>query len=170
MSDVEQIVQDLAVLSALKKIIAEAETAAKTDLQKHLARGTVYAYAGDTPTDDEQLGYATVPKPSQPKPVVDIEDEARVLPWAVDDFGDEVATFRLTEQGRKSVIARVLKLHEQAGSPAEFEFEGVVVRVPEVRPSAPRFTPSKNVVELVEGMVRAGRLSIADVLELEAGE
>ncbi|MGF7125049.1 hypothetical protein [Rhodococcus sp. BE178] len=165
---IESIVTDLAAIAAVKKIVADAEAAKKVELQAELTRGTVYAYADDDKS--VQLGYASVPKPTQPKPTVEIEDEARVLPWALDMFGESVASFQLTEQGRKSVIEYALADHMHAGAPAEYDgVEGVRVRVPEARPSTPRFTPEKNVVELVQGMVRSGRLSLSTILELDGG-
>lgn len=162
----EEIVQDLAMIAAVKKIVADAETSLKEELQSELRRGTVYAY------DDngEQLGFASVPKPSQPKPQVEIADEARVLPWAVEMFGESAMTFRLTEQGRKSVIAYALGEHEAAGEPTKFDqVEGVTVTVPDAKPATPRFTPDKKVVTLVQGMVQRGKLSLASVLELPGG-
>lgn len=164
MSDVEQIVLDLAQIAAAKKLLADVEKDRKDALQAELSRGTVYAYTGDK----QELGYASVPKPTQPKPVIEIADEARAFGWVCDTFGeDSVETVvRLTEQGRKSLDAAVLLAHETAGKPAEFEFEGVSVRVPEARPSTPRFTPAKNVVELVQQMARAGELSFSALLEI----
>lgn len=164
----ESIVTDLAAIAAVKKIVADAEAAKKAELQAELTRGTVYAYADEAKTT--QLGYASVPKPTQPKPTVEIEDEARVLPWAIDMFGDSVASFQLTEQGRKSVIEYALADHKSAGAPDDYDgIEGVRVRVPQARPSTPRFTPEKNVVELVQGMVRDGRLSLSTILAIEGG-
>ncbi len=165
-TDLESVVTTLALVAALKNKLAEVEKTAKVELAAHLTRGTVYAFDGLDNTDEHQLGYASVPKPTQPKPVVEIDDEARVLPWAVDEFGDSAATYRLSEQGLASVRARALAAHKAAGSPERFEFDGVVVTVPPARPASPRFTASKNVDALVEAMVRDGRLSVAQVLEL----
>lgn len=165
---IESIVTDLAAIAAVKKIVGNAEDAKKAELQSELPRGTVYAYADEAKT--VQLGYASVPKPTQPKPTVEIEDEARVLPWAIDMFGDSVASFQLTEQGRRSVIEYALADHKSAGSPPVFDgVDGVVVRVPGPRPATPRFTPEKNVVELVQGMVRDGRLSLSAIRAIEGG-
>ncbi|MDF3309791.1 hypothetical protein P3H15_32755 [Rhodococcus sp. T2V] len=162
----EEIVQDLAMVAAVKTIAGTAETELKKELQEELRRGTVYAY------DDEgtQLGVATVPKPSQPKPAVAIDDEARVLPWAVEMFGESAMTYRLTEQGRKSVIEYALAEHKAAGEPEKFDkVEGITVTVPAAKAATPRFTPDKKVVELVQGMVKRGKLSLASVLELGRG-
>ncbi|NCL73726.1 hypothetical protein [Rhodococcus sp. YH1] len=167
-TDLEAIVTKLALVAALKNKLADVEKTAKAELAANLTRGTVYAFDGIDDTDTHQLGYASVPKPTQPKPVVEIDDEARVLPWAIDEFGDSAATYRLTEQGLASVKARALAAHKAAGSPERFEFDGVVVTVPAPRPSTPRFTASKNVDALVEDMVRTGRLNITDVLALPA--
>ena len=85
---ITEITRDLAAIIAAKKIVAEAEEAAKAELREALPRGTAYA------VDDngDPLGTATVPKPSTPSPTAAIEDEARVLPWATELFGDGIAT------------------------------------------------------------------------------
>lgn len=165
MSDIEQIVKDLAAIAAVKKLVADAEKTAKSALQDQLQRGTVYAFV-----DGQELGCANVPKPSQPRPVVQVVDESLAFCWMVEEFGEgSVETVvRLTEQGRKSLELAVLSEHAKAGSPSEFSHEGVTVTVPDLRPSTPRFTPAKNVVELVQAMVRRGDLSIAGLLEIEA--
>lgn len=153
MSDVEQIVKNLATITAVEKILTDAKKAAKDALQAQLSRGTVYAYSGD-----DELGYASVPKPSQPKPQVVVEDEAQMLAWMVDEFGDGIIETRvqLTEQGRKSLELRAVKE----------TIPGVAVTIPEPRPASPRFTPSKNVVALVQGMVQRGELSVTHLLEI----
>lgn len=154
MSDVEQIVRDLAAIAAAKKLLADAEKSAKDALQAQLQRGTVYAFTGD----EQELGYASVPKPSQPKPQVTIVDEAQAFAWMVEEFGDDVieTKVQLTEQGCKSLDARILK----------GPIPGVEVTTPEPRPATPRFTPAKNVVELVQGMAARGELSFASLLEI----
>ncbi|EOM77663.1 hypothetical protein DW322_08690 [Rhodococcus rhodnii] len=162
---IEQIVKELAAITAAEKLVAAAKTAKKDELQAQLTRGTAYAYAA-VGGEQVELGYATVPKPSVPKPRVEIVDEARVLPWAVDAFGDSVLTTRLSEQGRKSVIEAALIAHETGD-----ELDGVAVSVPAATVPTPRFTPAKNVVELVQGMVARGEISLGDVLALpQAGE
>jgi len=155
MSDVEQLVRDLAAIAAVEKLLAEAKKSTKAALQEQLQRGTVYAYSGD-----DELGYASVPKPSQPKPVIEIVDEAEAFAWMVDEFGEgSVETkVQLTEQGRKS-----LEAYAGAGG---VEVPGVQVTVPEPRPATPRFVPAKNVVELVQGMVQRGEFSFASLLEI----
>lgn len=167
MSEIDAVVRDLAAIAAAEKLLAEAKANAKARLSEHLARGTVYAYTADR----QELGYATVPKPSKPKPNIVVTDEAQVFPWLIDQFGPEVieTTVRLTEQGRKSLEAYVLAAHEGAGSEDYFDLPGVSVTVPPVKDPVPRFTPAKNVVELVQGMVRSGELSLTEVLALEGG-
>lgn len=153
MSDVEQIVKDLAAITAMEKLLADAKRTAKDALQAQLSRGTVYAFTGD-----QELGYASIPKPSQPKPVIQIVDEAEAFAWMVDEFGEDVIETRvqLTEQGRKSFESAALN-----GS-----VPGVEVTVPEPRPATPRFVPAKNVVELVRGMAERGELSFTTLLEI----
>ena len=52
--DLETITRDLAVVAALKSVLAERESALKADAKELLTRGTVYAYADEDAT--EQLG------------------------------------------------------------------------------------------------------------------
>ncbi|MFC9768919.1 hypothetical protein [Rhodococcus jostii] len=168
---VEAIVRDLAKCAAAEQILTAAKATLKARLQQELRQGTVYAfdYPGEG-MDPIQLGYATIPKPSHPKPQVEIDDEARVLVWAVEMFGESAMTVRLTEQGRASVIAYALDRHAADGKPAVFAgVDGVIVRLPQARPAAPRFTPAKNVVELVRGMVARGAMSFADLIAIEEG-
>ncbi|MDV2477228.1 hypothetical protein F8M49_21150 [Rhodococcus zopfii] len=128
MSDIETTVRNLAAIAAAKKLLAEAEAREKSALAGQIARGTAYAYTAS----GEELGYATVPKPTQPKPVVTITDEAQVFPWLVDAFGPEVIEQRvmLTEQGRASLEAFMLEEHKAAGSEGYFDLPGVSVSVP----------------------------------------
>lgn len=113
MSDIETTVRNLAAIAAAKKLLAEAEAREKAALAGQITRGTAYAYTAA----GVELGYATVPKPTQPKPVVTITDEAQVFPWLVETFGPDVIEERvvLTEQGRASLDAYVLEAHKAAG-------------------------------------------------------
>lgn len=160
MNALERVVQDLALITATEQKLAAVKAERKATLAQELSRGTVYAYDGLGTDEENQLGYATVPKPTQPKPVVSIDDEAVVIPWALEQFGDGVITTRLTEQGRSSVVE---------AAKAGVEVPGVSVTVPEKRPGTPRFVPSKRVAELVQSMVDRGELDVRTVLELPVG-
>jgi len=160
MNALEHVVTDLALITATEQKLAAVKAERKAALAAELSRGTVYAYDGLGTDEDNQLGYATVPKPTQPKPVVSIDDESVVIPWAVEEFGDGVITTRLTEQGRTSIMEAA-----KAGT----QIPGVTVTVPEKRPGTPRFVPSKRVAELVQGMVDRGVLDVRTVLELPLG-
>lgn len=168
MTDIETTVRNLATIAAAKKLLAEAEAREKAALASQVTRGTNYAYT----TAGEELGYATVPKPTQPKPNVTITDESQLFPWLVEEFGPEVIEQRvvLTEQGRKSFEAYMLEAHKAAGSETFFDMPGASVSVPPTRDPAPRFTPAKNVVELVRGMAARGELDLSEVLALAGGE
>lgn len=167
MTDIETTVRNLATIAAAKKLLAEAEAREKAALASQVTRGTNYAYT----SAGEELGYATVPKPSKSSPSIVITDEAQMFPWLVETFGPEVIEQRvvLTDQGRKSFEAYVLEAHKAAGSEDYFDLPGVSVTVPEVKAPAPRFTPAKNVVELVRGMAARGELDLSEVLALEGG-
>ncbi|MCB8909019.1 hypothetical protein KUG88_02565 [Rhodococcus rhodochrous] len=167
MNDLNTTIRNLAAIAAAKKLLAEAEAREKAALSSLVVRGTNYAYT-DT---GEELGYATVPKPSKPKPTIVITDEAQAYALAVDLFGEDVIEQRieLTEQGRKSFEAYILEEHKRAGSEDYFDLPGVAVSVPPAKDPAPRFTPAKNVVELVRGMAERGALNLSEVLAIEGG-
>lgn len=168
MTGIETTVRNLAAIAAAKKLLADAEAREKAALKKELKRATVYAF---TASGDE-LGRATVSKPRQSKPSVVITDEAQMFPWLVEEFGPEVIEERmvLTDQGRKSFEAYMLEAHKAAGSETFFDMPGASVSVPPTRDPAPRFTPAKNVVELVRGMAARGELDLSEVLALAGGE
>lgn len=167
-TDINTAVRTLALVAAAKKQLAEVEARAKSTLAAQLRRGTVYAHnaAG------VELGYATVPKASKPKPHIVITDEAQVFAWLTELFGDGMVetVVQLTEQGRKSFEAYVLERYEAEGCPDYFDLPGVAVSSPPVRDPAPRFTPSRNIVDLVQEMTASGELSWTEVLALEGGE
>jgi hypothetical protein len=167
-NDISTTVRNLAAIAAAKKLLADAEAREKAALSSLVIRGTNYAYTADR----QELGYATVPKPSRGKPHVVVTDEAQMLAWMVDEFGEDIVETKvqLTEQGRKSLEEFALAEHEESGSPDYFDLPGVSVTVPPAKTPVPRFTPAKNVVELVQGMVRSGELSLTEVLALESGE
>lgn len=166
MTDITVTVRTLAAVAAVKKLLADVEQSAKRDLAATLTRGTVYAHTGA----GVELGYATVPKPARPKPRIDIVDEAQLLAWMVGEFGEDVVETRvqLTEQGRASLDAYVDAL-VASGSDSAGAIPGVEITTPPPRPAAPRFTPAKDIVELVRGMAAAGELDLSEVLALGAG-
>lgn len=168
MNDIATTVRNLAAIAAAEKLLAAAKAREKAALASQVTRGTNYAYTAA----GEELGYATVPKPTQPKPSIVITDEAQMFPWLVETFGSEVIEERvvLTDQGRKSFEAYVLEAHKAAGSEDYFDLPGVSVTVPPARDPAPRFTPAKNVVELVRGMAARGELDLSEVLALGGGD
>ncbi|AOD23836.1 hypothetical protein IM25_21485 [Rhodococcus sp. p52] len=168
MSEISSAVRNLAAIAAAKQLLAKAEAAAKAELSAELKRGTVYAHTAA----GEELGYATVPKPSKPKPSIEVVNEAELFAWMVDQFGDEVieTKVQLTEQG-----LRLLWTHVESAVALAEPFDatlppGVEVSIPPAKVPTPRFTPAKNVVELVQGMYFRGELNLSDVLALEGGD
>ena len=153
MSDLtpQEAVRNLAALTALEQVIATRKAEIKASFGS--ARTTVYATVDpDDPTSAE-LGRFTVPKPTQPSPRVVDEDQA--VAYAVEHFGESAMDTRprLSETGRKDVLAAAKRGTDVPG-----------VETPPVRPGSPTFTPAKDVVALVEGMVRDGRLVVSSVL------
>lgn len=149
MTDMEQVVKDLAVCAAIKQIVDDRIKALKTSAAE-MRRGTVYAYAGD-----DELGYISVPKPSVKSPV--IVDEDRAVAWAVETFGESAMTVRLSDTGKRDVIEAFKKGAEVPG-----------VVQPESTPPSPRFKPAENIVELVRGMAERGELDASLVPMVEA--
>lgn len=157
MSELETITRDLAVATALEAVLAERKSTLKARAKELLTRGTVYAYADEEAS--EQLGYLSIPKPSQPKPR--IVDEAAAVGWWFDTFGDDESgvTLRLSEIGKKSALQAVADGKTVPG-----------IETPEPRASSPRFVPASDVVELVSAMVRSGRLSLDEVHQIGGTE
>lgn len=104
----------------------------------------------------ESLGYLSVPKPSQPAPR--IVDETLAMSWLLEQFGEAgMVEMRLTEQGRKTIV-EAAKRGDVPG-----------VETPEPVPASPRWTPAKNVVELVQAMARRGDFALDEIVrEIEA--
>ncbi|KHJ74677.1 hypothetical protein [Rhodococcus sp. Chr-9] len=168
MSEISSAVRNLAAIAAVKQLLAKAEAAAKAELSAELKRGTVYAHTAA----GEELGYATVPKPSKPKLNIEIFNEAELFAWMVDQFGDEVieTKVQLTEQGWQS-----LRTHVECAVALAEPFDatlppGVEVSIPPAKTPTPRFTPAKNVVELVQGMYFRGELELDAFLAIEGGD
>lgn len=163
MTDRQELLRTIAAGTAVKQIADEAITAAKQKLQEELPRGTEYLYDSSDPDTRRELGYATVPKPSQPKPTVALTDE-EVLPWLLAENEDAVEMrYVIKDWARKDVIAAALKAHED-GAP---QMPGVEVTVPAARPASARFTPAKDLVPLIRELLLRGELDLADVLALE---
>lgn len=163
MTDRQQLLRTIAAGTAVKQIADEAINAAKKELQADLPRGTEYLYTSADPETREELGYATVPKPSQPKPKPELRDE-EILPWLLEENEDAVEVrYVIKDWARKDLEAAALAAHK-AGVPQK---PGIDVVVPAARPASARFTPSKDLVPLVRGMWQAGELDLVDVLALE---
>lgn len=168
MNDIDATVRTLAAIAAAEKMLANAKSAAKAELSAALKRGTVYAHT----STGEELGYATVPKPSKPKPKVLVTEESEAFAWMVEEFGPDMVETRtqLTERGWRSLERYVESMVALADPFDPTLPPGVAVIVPPAKDPVPRFTPAKNVVELVQEMARTGQLSWTDVLTLGSGE
>ena len=144
-SDYQADARELAVLTAVEQGIA-ARKAVWEERVATLRRGTVVAL-DDL---DQELGKLVVPKPTTPKPV--IVDEAAAVGWAIGEFGEYAAHMRLSDIGKTDVLAAYARGVAVPG-----------VEQPLARPGTPRFTPSRDVVALVQGMVSRGVLTAADL-------
>lgn len=143
--DYQAVAQRLAVIAALKQVLADFEHEAKLEAAT-LRRGTVVALDDH----DMELGKLTVPKPTVPQPR--IVDEAAAAGWAIGEFGESAVRMGLSDTGRRDVLAAFLKGIEVPG-----------VYQPDTVPATPRFTPARDVVDLVQGMLARGVLTVADL-------
>ena len=141
-SDYQADARELAVLTAVEQVIAARKAVLKERVAT-LRRGTVVAL-DDL---DQELGKLVVPKP---KPV--IVDEAAAVGWAIGEFGEYAVHMRLSDIGKTDVLAAYARGVAVPG-----------VEQPLDRPGTPRFTPSRDVVALVQGMVSRGVLTAADL-------
>ena len=91
-----------------------------------------------------------MPATTTPKPV--IVDEAAAVGWAIGEFGEYAVHMRLSDIGKTDVLAAYARGVAVPG-----------VEQPLDRPGTPRFTPSRDVVALVQGMVSRGVLTAADL-------
>ena len=144
-TDYQAAVRELAVITAMEQVLAKRKSELKTDVSE-LRRGTVVALDDQ----DQELGKLVVPKPTTPKPV--IVDEAAAAGWAIDQFGETAVRMGLSDIGRTDVLAAYARGVAVPG-----------VEQPLDRPGTPRFTPSRDVVTLVQGMYERGVLSAADL-------
>lgn len=143
--DYQEVAQRLAVIAAAKLVLADLERDAKLEAAT-LRRGTVVALDDH----DVELGKLTVPKPTVPAP--QIVDEAAAAGWAIGEFGEAAVRMGLSDIGRRDVLAAYTKGIEVPG-----------VMQPDSVPATPRFTPSRDVVELVRGMLARGVLTDDDL-------
>ena len=148
MTDYQAGARQLAILAAIRMYLADVEAQVKAEMAT-LRRGTVVAL-DDL---DQELGKLVVPKPTTPRPV--IVDEAAAAGWAIDEFGEYAVRMGLSDTGRMDVLAAYARGVAVPG-----------VEQPMDRPGTPRFTPSRDVVELVRGMLSRGALSAADLPQI----
>ena len=146
----------LAVLSGLEKQVKAALAEAKAEAAQEIPRGTIHVFVDADDPMSESLGCLSVPKPSQPAPR--IVDETLAMSWLLDQFGEEgMVEMRITDQGRTTLV-EAAKRGEVPG-----------MEVPEPRLSSPRWTPAKNVVELVGAMWLSGRINFEEVMTIGGG-
>lgn len=156
MTDYQKIAVDLSMCAAMKKVIEAREKELKLAMASH-GRGSVIAE-----TDlGEELGRISIPKPTQYGPK--IVDESAAVGWAVDEFGETAMAVRLSETGKADVEAAAKKAH------AEGQALPPGVEIPEPVRRGPSFTPSRDVLGLVSGMLSRGALQdpFSTVLPIE---
>lgn len=156
MTDYTEVITDLAVCAALRKKIDAWEKTLKSEAAT-LTRGTVYAYLNPDDPTSEEIGHIIVPKPSEPTPRVVDEDQA--VAWAVEQFGESAMSLRLSDTGRKDVIAAAKRGTDVPG-----------VETPEPVRRGPSFYAPKNVEELVQRMADEGRIDRSRLPQIGGGE
>lgn len=167
-NEIEQSVQRLAYIAALKKHLNTLESQERSVLLDAKKRRSEY------PTDDYGNEIASVVVKyvdSEPKPGVSIDDEAQVLPWLLDVYGEKefnaLISTGLTAAGRAEVTAYARKQYAKNGS---VDLPGMTVTDPPAKKLTVAVTPQKNIVDLVQGMVRRGAINFNDLLSIEGGQ
>lgn len=162
MTDRQELLRTIAAGTAVKQIADEAIAAAKKALQRELPRGTEYLYDSADPETRQELGYATVPKPTQPKPTVSLTEE-EVLPWLLEENEDAVEVRYVIKDWARADLERAAVEVHKAGA---LQRPGVEVTVSAPRPASARFTPAKNLVPLIRDLWQRGELDLADILSI----
>ena len=149
----------LAILTALVDRIVSDIDSEKKALGAALGRGNQAAFADpDDPTSPE-LGLLIMPKPRQGSPK--IIDEQAAMNWVLSEFNEDesLVEVRLSEQGRKSVLAAA-----KSGIPVP----GVATPPPSA--PAPSFRQDADAKAAVAAMWASGQITVADVLAIEEAQ
>lgn len=140
----EEDAKELVAIAAAKEILADAEKRVRNRIQIALRRGNIKPCTLDNEGHEIELATISVFRTTTPK--ITLHDEHAIFPWAIEEFGDGIVEWRLTEQGRASVTAMVKRKYAAAGSPDEYtEIPGVHVGVPKSAQPTLRFAANKDI-------------------------
>lgn len=147
----------LAVLNVIATRITTEIKSVKDELGKQLGRGSMTAFANPDDLSSTPLGVLSMSKPRQGKPRIVDEDAAMI--WLLEHFGDEqgLIVARLSEQGRKSVLAAHAAGKDVPG-----------IEVPPVGNPVVSFRQSDEAVDEITGMVQRGEMDLDAILAIEA--
>ncbi|WP_341266939.1 hypothetical protein [Gordonia malaquae] len=147
----------LAVLNVLKERIGREIDATKQELGSAIGRGSMTAFATPGDPNSEVLGVLSMSKPRQGAPR--IVDEQDAVVWVLNAYADDpsLVEVRLTEQGRKTVIAAAKTGRDIPGA-----------EIPPPGKPTVSFRQTAEAEAEIVAMWERGDLSIADVLEIEA--
>ncbi|MGB3301446.1 MAG: hypothetical protein WBA98_01995 [Gordonia sp. (in: high G+C Gram-positive bacteria)] len=147
----------LAVLNVIASRISTEIKTVKDELGKQLGRGSMTAFADPDNLSSTPIGVLSMSKPRQGKPRIVDEDAAMI--WLLENFGDEqgLVVAKLSEQGRKSVLAAY-----EAGKD-----------VPGIETPAPgkpvvSFRQTDEAVDEITAMVQRGEMDLDAILAIEA--
>ena len=148
----------LAVLNVLHSRIGKEIAEVKNEVGAEIGRGSATAFATPGDPTSEVLGLLSMSKPRQGAPR--IVDEHAAMTWALDEFGDDPALVevRLSEQGRKTVIAAAKGGTEVPG-----------VETPPLGRPTVSFRQTAEAEAEIEAMWQRGDLSLGEVLAIEQG-
>ena len=158
MSDAQRL-RRLAILTVLvDRIVADIDSE-KRALGSAIGRGNQAAFADPTDPTSPELGLLIVPKPRQGAPR--IFDEQAAMNWVLTEFNEDesLVEVRLSEQGRKSVLA---------AAKSGIEVPGVAVPPPSA--PAPSFRQDAEAKAAVAEMWVRGEINVADVLAIEEAQ
>ncbi|WP_336819799.1 hypothetical protein [Gordonia sp. MMO-8] len=147
----------LAVLNVIGEKIAKEVRAVKTEIGTALGRGSMTAFATPGDPNSEILGVLTMSKPRQGAPR--IVDEQAAMVWLLDNFPNEdgLVEARLSDRGRKALIAAVSGGGEVPG-----------VEIPAPGKPVASFKQTAEAESQIEAMLERGEIRLFEDVFAEA--
>lgn len=156
----------IAVAAEFRKLADKIEREEKSKFLLENDPGTRIPVMSDVEVDGKKLriGYVLISDPEGPRDMPVITDEAAAIAWALEEFNDPMlAEHRLTEQGRKTVLATA-SAALAAGTPLPAGVE--VQRIPGGNPTV-SWRGEDDARELLEDMQSRGLFTLSTALRLK---
>lgn len=156
----------IAVAAEFRKLADKIEREEKSKFLADADPGTRIPVMSDVVRDGKKrrIGYVIISDPEGPRDMPVITDEKAAIAWALEEFNDDMlAAWKLTEQGRKTVLATATAALT-AGSPLP---PGVTVEhVPGGNPTV-SWRGEDDALPLLEDMQARGLFTLATALRLK---